>query len=236
MVFMNARKKNKTIIMFLVGLISVGLLLSVSMYFIGADYSTPSNAAGVDPNTKLGAALQNFSQGGTLKQQGKTEEAIKKLTAAKVGFEEVLKTDSKNYQVLGDLATTYFYLGDADKAIETVKKALEISPSFTTARMNYAIYLAYGKNNPTEAIKELEKIKKGDFNYDEARQRIGEISKMSSQPLLPPNGNNVSAPANQDSSSAPAKQDAPASTGVDPTTGKSTIEEGAELPANHPKF
>lgn len=226
MVFMNARKKNKTFIMFLVAAISVGLLLSVSMYFVGADYSAPGNASNVAPGSPLGIALQNFEQGGTLMQQGKTEDAKKKLAAAQTGFEEVLKSDPKNYQVLGDLATTYYYMGNPDKAIETVKKALEISPNFTTARLNYAIYLAYGKNNAIEAINELEKIQKGDFNYNQAQQMIGEISKLSTQPLLPPNGN---------ASSIPPKPDAPP-VSEDPTTGKTPINEGDQLPPDHPKI
>lgn len=222
MVFMNARKRNKTLIMILVGAISVGLLMSVSMYFMGADYST--GTSGLAPGSVEAKAVQDFQQGMTLIQQNKIEDAQKKFTSAKAGFEEALKTNPQNVQVLGDLATTHYYMGNADNAIETVQKALEINPDFTTARMNYGIYLAYGKNNTADAIKELEKIKKGDFNYDQAQRLIGEISNISPQlPLLP--GNNASAPTDQNSSEAGG--------GVNPFTG---LEEGSELPPNHPNI
>ncbi len=228
MVFMNAKKRNKPIIMFLVGMISLGLLMSVSVYFMG-DYSGSANTAANNaaPGSAEAKAVQDFQQGMTLIQQQQADEAQKKFADAKSGFEEVLKKDPNNVQVLGDLATTYFYMNNADKAIETVKKALEINPDFTTARLNYGIYLAYGKNNTADAIKELEQIKKGDFNYDQAQKLIGDISQLSTQPLLPPKGNNAS--------SIPAKPDAPASQTADPTTGK-TYNEGDPLPENHPKI
>lgn len=236
MVFMNARKNNKTIIAILVGALSLGLLLSVSLYFQGGSTSAGGNAV----SGPLGQALQDFNQGGTLMQQGKTAEATKKLNAAKTGFEEILKTDPKNFQVLGDLATTYFYLNNADKAIETVKKALEISPSFSPARLNLGIYLAYGKNNPTEAVNELKKIQKGDSNYGQAQQMISEIGQLqntlppSSGSTLPPNSGSTLPPQN---GGAPAQNGAPAQgdTKADPTTGKTTINEGDPIPPNHPK-
>lgn len=228
MVFMNAKKKNKTIVIFLVAAISLGLLMSVSVYFMG-DYSGSSNVAvnNLPPGSAESKAVQDFQQGMALVQQKKDADAQKKFESARSGFEEVLKKDPNNVQTLGDLATTYFYMNNVDKAIETVKKALEINPDFTTARLNYGVYLAYGKNNTGDAIKELEKVKKGDFNYDKAQQMIGEISKLSTQPLLPPKDNNAS--------SVPAQPDAPPAS-TDPTTGNSTINEGDPLPPNHPKI
>lgn len=238
MVFMNARKRNKTIIAFLVGALSLGLLLSVSMYWQGG---STTSTGGTTVSGPLGQALQDFNQGGSLMQQGKAAEAQKKLNAAKNGFEQVLKTEPKNYQVLGDLATTYFYLNNADKAIETVKKALEISPSFAPARLNLGIYLAYGKNNPTDAITELKKVQKGDASYGRAQQLISEIGQLqktlppSSGSTLPPNSGSTLPPQN---GGAPAQNGAPAQgeTKSDPTTGKTDIKEGDTLPPNHPKI
>lgn len=198
MVFMNARKQNKTIIMLVVGFVSIGLLLSVSLYFMPSGYSTPNAGTQVTGGSAEDTAVQNFQQGMSLIQQGKNADAQKKLALAKTQFEEVIKKDAKNVQSLGDLATVYYYLGDPDKAIETVKKALEVNANFTTARLNYGVYLAYGKNNTKDAIAELKKVPKGDFNYDKAQQMITEINQINipKNTLPAPAGNNV--PAGQD--------------------------------------
>ena len=224
MVFMNAKKKNKTIIAVLVGALSLGLLLSVSLYWQGGGSATTTTGSGAPVTGQLGQALDDFNQGGTLMQQGKQADAQKKLNAAKTGFEAILKTDPKNYQVLGDLATTYFYLNNTDKAIETAKKALEISPNFGPARLNLGIYLGYGKNNPTEAIAELKKVQKGDPSYGKAQEIIAELGQM--QKALPPSSGST-LPPNAGSTVPPKNDSAPTQNGAatqgekqtDPTTG-----------------
>jgi len=184
--FMNARKRNKNLTMVLVALISAGLLLSVSLgYFTG--FSTPSVVPDVStPIAGSGesAAIQKFQSGSSLLEQGKTDEALKFFEEARKGFEEVVKNDPNNIQSLGDLATTYFYLGDADKAIETANKALAIEPKYSTVRLNLARYLYYGKNNSFGAANELEKIEQGDVNYNAAQQFMTEINSSNNQ--LPP--------------------------------------------------
>lgn len=180
MVFMNAKKRNKTFTLVIVGFLSVGLLLSVSLYWqntgtVNAGSGTGAVAAN---SPEASAGLKDFNDGASLMQQNKVEEAQKKFASAIKNFEEALKKTPNDYQVLGDLATAYYYSGNADKAIENVKKALEISPNFSPARMNYAIYLGYGKNNAKDAITELNKIAKGDQNYDQAQQMIAELNKQ----------------------------------------------------------
>lgn len=183
MAFMNARKRNKTLTIVLVVLISVGLLASVSIGYFTGFTTTP-----VTPNTSapvVGAgesiANQNFQSGSDLLAQGKSEEALKFFEEARKGYEEVVKQDPKNIQSLGDLATSYFYLGDADKAIESANKALEVEPKFSTVRLNLARYLYYGKNNSFGAVNELKKINKGDVNYDAAQQFMTELNSSNSQ-------------------------------------------------------
>lgn len=197
MAFMNAKKRNKTVIWVLVILISVGLLASVSIgYFTGfvSTPGTPSSSGTSAPAAGLSEseANQNFSTGSSLMQQGKTEDALKYFEAARKGYEDVVKKDPKNIQSLGDLATTYFYTGNTDKAIETANKALAIEPKFTTVRLNLAKYLFYGQNNSFGAVTELKKIAKGDVNYDAAQQFLAEVdsSKNQSPPLntVPSNG------------------------------------------------
>lgn len=178
MAFMNARKRNKTLTVVLVGLISAGLLVSVSIGYFTGFSSTPSVPSTQTPLPGSGesVAVQNFNTGGTLLSQGKNEEAMKFFEEARKGFEEVVKQDPKNIQSLGDLATTYFYLGQTDKAIETANKALAIEPKFSTVRLNLARYLFYGKNNSFGALNELKQIDQKDVNYNNAQQLIAEIN------------------------------------------------------------
>ena len=197
MAFMNAKKRNKTVIWVLVVLISVGLLASVSIGYFTGFVNTPSTASssgtsGPVSGSGESVANQNFETGSNLLGQGKTEDALKYFQAALKGYEEVVKKDPKNIQSLGDLATTYFYTGNTDKAIETANKALAIEPKFTTVRLNLAKYLFYGKNNSFGALSELKKIAKGDVNYDAAQQFMAEVnnSKNQTPPLktAPSNG------------------------------------------------
>ncbi|MHB9094804.1 MAG: tetratricopeptide repeat protein [Eubacteriales bacterium] len=188
---MNARNRNKTITIIMVGLISVGLLASVSIGYWGGSFSTPSsNAANTTSGSTEYLATQDFETALTLIQKGKSDEAGKRLTSAIKGYEEVLKKTPNNIQVLGDLATAYFYMGNTDKAIELAKKALTIQPKYSTVRVNYAKYLFYGKNNSAEALKELKKIEKGDVNYQEAQSLIADINKAPGN-TLPPQGNTL---------------------------------------------
>lgn len=181
MAFMNAKKRNKTLTVVLVGFISVGLLITSFAWLLSAGSlsSTPSvPSTPTAPATGAGESVanQNFSTGSSLLQQGKTEDALKYFEAARKGYEEVVKKDPKNIQSMGDLATAYFYTGQTDKAIETANKALAIEPKFSTVRLNLAKYLFYGKNNSFGALNELQKIDKQDVNYTNAQQMIGEIN------------------------------------------------------------
>lgn len=186
MAFMNARKRNKTLTYVIVAFVSVGLLLSVSLYWVGG---SPDPVTGSAPAGSLEAsAVQDFNSGFDLLQQGKNKEGVQKFNSAIKGFEAALKATPDNVQVLGDLATSYFYIGNVDKAIQLANKALEIDPNFSTARVNLAIYLFEGKKNAEEAVKELKKIGKSDYNYQRAQDLIAQFEITGTQP---PVDNNV---------------------------------------------
>ncbi len=180
MAFMNARKRNKVMTYIIVGFVSAGLLLSVSLYWTGGSFSG-SGGSGSTVSTEY-LANQDFEAALKLLGQGKSKDAANKFASAIQKYEEVLKTTPDNILVLGDLATSYHYTGNTDKAIELVKKALEINPDFSTARMNYAIYLFEGKQNKEEAIKELGKIGKEDPNYQRAQELIASFNNSSTLP------------------------------------------------------
>jgi tetratricopeptide (TPR) repeat protein len=169
MVFMNARKRNKTLTYVIVAFVSVGLLMSVSLYWTGG--SSYSGSTGTGSSTE-NVANTDFESAMNLISQGKSKEAGEKFVVAISGYEEALKSTPNNYVVMGDLATSYYYTGNTDKAIEIVKKSLAIRPDFSQARLNYAIYLQEGKKNTVAAIQELEKIGKNDTNYSRAQEFI----------------------------------------------------------------
>ncbi|MFZ5641222.1 MAG: tetratricopeptide repeat protein [Bacillota bacterium] len=174
MAFMN-KKKNKYVFWVLVGMISIGLVGPVSIGY-WTNYSTSQSQAGTA--TVAGEAKgHGLFEDGIKLLNNKPEKAADKFKLAITEYEAVLRTSPKNTAVLGNLATSYFYTGNTDKAIETVKKALEIDPNFSQARMNYAIYLGNGKGQTQDAIKELQKIKVGDPNYQQAQQLMASFSK-----------------------------------------------------------
>lgn len=190
MAFMNARKRNKRIIIIFVVLISVGLLgttIPMGFSYIG-DYIGGGNkgTTGLSGSTE-DRAVQDYVEGVNLMQQQKPDAASEKFASAIKGFEKVLESDPRNLPVLGDLATTYFYSGNVDKAVYIAEKALEIEPKYTTVRLNYARYLFYGKNDADNAIKQLDQIEESDTYYQDAQQLKQEIESVNSQPPLPQN-------------------------------------------------
>lgn len=205
MVFMNARKSNKTITLVIVAAVSLGLLMSVSLFWQGSSPNVSSTNNSPNTGSTEDIALQNFSEGFKLLEASKSQEAVAKFALAITGFEEVVKVNPKNVEALGDLATSYFYTGNVDKAIEVVQKALEISPTFSTARLNYAIYLSEGKNKIAEAINELKKIGPEDTKYSQAQQLITTMNTaLSSQSKsLPPINSQV--PGTNSGTSMPPK-------------------------------
>lgn len=174
--FMN-KHKNKYVFWVLVGMISIGLVGPVSIGFWNNYSTAPQTQAGTA--TVAGEAKANgiFEEAMGFLSEKKMDKAAKKFAEAVPEYEAVIRVSPKNTAALGNLATSYYYSGNTDKAIETVKKALEVDPYFSTARMNYAIYLGDGKGQVQEAIKELQKIKAGDQSYQQAQQLMASFSK-----------------------------------------------------------
>jgi len=181
MAFMN-KKKNKYVFWVLVGMISIGLVGPVSIGY-WSNYSPSQAPAGTAVTAGEAKGNAYYQEAVDYMTKNKPDKAAGKFKLAITEYEAVLRTNPKNTAVLGDLATSYFYSGNTDKAIETVKKALDIDPNFSTARMNYAIYLGEGKKQTREAVKELQQIKAGDPNYKRAQELIVNFSKPAFPPL-----------------------------------------------------
>ena len=180
MAFMK-KKHNKYFLWIMVALISIGLVGPLSISWLTSSPLQSQAGTGVAASGAEAKGNAYYQEAADLMGKNKAKEAGQKFGQAIAEYESVVKTNPNNTAVLGDLATSYFYTGKTDKAIETVKKALDIDPNFTTARLNYAIYLGDGKGQTREAIKELQKIKSGDPNFDRAKELINTFSK----PALP---------------------------------------------------
>jgi tetratricopeptide (TPR) repeat protein len=76
---------------------------------------------------------------------------------AREGFLKVLAATDNHVQSLGNLALCHAFLGDKQKALETLDKALAIDPEYLPARQNKAIILALpeGESLPQGGIKTI---------------------------------------------------------------------------------
>jgi tetratricopeptide (TPR) repeat protein len=57
---------------------------------------------------------------------------------ALIGFQEVLRIDSKHTQSYGNIGICYAHLGQREEAIEALDKALELDPNYESAILNRA--------------------------------------------------------------------------------------------------
>ncbi len=186
------RLSNNNIIVFVAILISAGLIGSSLLFSLGAIGSSKgANRGGTsqgsaslissyqealkkNPNdmaTRESLGVEYFTAGTGLYSQGKANEGQRQLELAIVEFEKVAAKAPKNAPVLGDLATSYFYTGKTDKAIETGKKALEADPNLAPARLNLGIFLA-NKQQYVQAIAELKKVPAGTTQASQAKDMI----------------------------------------------------------------
>lgn len=117
----------------------------------------------------LGTALFNLANAYRDTNNPKANEI---LTQTIKVYNETLQLEPNSKETLGDLATAYFYSNQVDQAITTVEKALKIDPGFVPALLNYGIYLANGKGDTKNAIKQWEKVPVGSPQYDQAKQLI----------------------------------------------------------------
>lgn len=119
----------------------------------------------------LGLALFNLANAYRDSNDPKANETLAKTIQV---FNETLQFKPDSKETLGDLATAYFYSKQVDQAIASVEKALKIDPGFLPALMNYGIYLADGKGDYKNAVKQWEKIPAGTPQYDQAQSMINQ--------------------------------------------------------------
>jgi len=112
---------------------------------IGLEYQQklPELKESVDKTPKDADARKNY---------GVALYATGDLEGAKKQYEEAAKLDNKDAVILNNLGNTYRDLGQIDKAIETYKKSIELSPKSLNTYANLANVQLYSKNKPQDAI------------------------------------------------------------------------------------
>ena len=86
-------------------------------------------------------------------------------------YEQSLKADPKNFDVRTDMATAYFYLGDADRAIAEFNTVLKDDPKRAQTLFNLGMVKWEGKGDTEGAIEAWEKLLKDNPDYPD-RQRV----------------------------------------------------------------
>lgn len=190
----NKPRINKTMVTVFVILISAGLLGSTILWSLpnGSFNGGKSAAQAPQNNDQLIKSLidevyKNPKDPAVRVSLGDQYYQAQKFNVAIEQYEKAVELGNKDANVYGDLATSYFYTGKADKAIETAKKGLEIQPNHPVINVNLARYMAYGKNDLFGAVAQLEKYLKVDKDNKDAKQLLTDLQLELSKKKSPQN-------------------------------------------------
>jgi tetratricopeptide (TPR) repeat protein len=93
-------------------------------------------------------------------------------------YARALKSKPADVAVRTDMATAYWFMGNADSAIAEFNQALTYAPDSPNALFNRGIVKWQGKNDPAGALADWEKLLAIDPDYeqkDKVRQMIAEV-------------------------------------------------------------
>jgi len=103
-------------------------------------------------------------------------------------YGRALKTRPADAAVRTDMATAYWYMGNADTAISEFNKALSYAPNSPNALFNRGLVKWQGKNDSAGAIADWQKLLAANPNYeakDKVEQMLAEVkSKSASSPAV----------------------------------------------------
>jgi tetratricopeptide (TPR) repeat protein len=111
---------------------------------------------------------------GLLTEAGNTYYDAQQYSTAIGFYERTLKVQPSNTSVRTDMATAYWYLGNADKAIEEFNKALSYDPKQANALFNLGIVKWQGKMDIDGAVATWNKLLETNPNY-ENKQKVMEL-------------------------------------------------------------
>jgi tetratricopeptide (TPR) repeat protein len=111
---------------------------------------------------------------GLLAEAGNTYYDAQQYPTAISFYERALKVQPSNTSVRTDMATAYWYLGNADKAIEEFNKALSYDPKQANALFNLGIVKWQGKMDVDGALAAWNKLLETNPNY-ENKQKVMDL-------------------------------------------------------------
>jgi len=92
-------------------------------------------------------------------------------------YQLAAKSQPKNADLLTDLGTSLWYIGDADGAIAEFQKALKYRPDHPGTLFNLGIVRWQGKSDPKGAVQAWEELLQKNPNYPEKQQLQEYIAK-----------------------------------------------------------
>jgi cytochrome c-type biogenesis protein CcmH/NrfG len=105
-------------------------------------------------------------------------------------YGRALKTNPSDAAVRTDMATAYWYMGDADAAIAEFNKALVYSPNNANTLFNLGLVKWKGKMDTAGAIADWEKLLAANPNY-EARDKVEQMIAEAKQQAVAKPGMNA---------------------------------------------
>jgi len=96
-------------------------------------------------------------------------------------YERVLKIEPERARIRTDLATSYYRLGQVDKALEEIRTVLAFNPIHENALLNLGVILIQDKNDTRGAIKAWEKLLAEHPGFAEAEGLRVTIEELKSQ-------------------------------------------------------
>lgn len=133
-----------------------------------------------DTNLRLNLADKYYDLGlaqlSSSQDQSIAEAATTNLKQAVAQYQEVLKVNKDDVNVLVDMATAAFYSGDNTLAESTFQHVLAIKPDFYNALVNYGIFLIEAKSDYIGAIEEFNKALNTNPSPESAQQLNNLIS------------------------------------------------------------
>ena len=82
-------------------------------------------------------------------------------------YEQSIKLNPNDPNVLTDLGTAYFYTGDSNTAVQKFQQALKLNPTHANALFNLGIVRWQGLKDPKGAIEAWEKLLQTNPNYEQ---------------------------------------------------------------------
>jgi len=110
------------------------------------------------------------------------------------GYYERAAASRADAKTLTQLASTYYYAGDADKAIATLNRALHVDPKYADAIFNLGMIQWRAKGDPQAAIVAWETLLKTNPNHPR-RAQVEQAIARAKQHLNIPSGTKTDKPA-----------------------------------------